>query len=53
LSHLGNFPQAFTHLAVINAVAHPIRVDQRLRGRGALAGRTGLTVGSVETVRAT
>ncbi|MEK6229611.1 MAG: glycoside hydrolase family 15 protein [Actinomycetota bacterium] len=26
--HLGNFPQAFTHLALINAVMHVIRVDQ-------------------------
>ena len=26
--HLGNFPQAFTHLAQINAVMHVIRADQ-------------------------
>ncbi len=28
--HLGNFPQAFTHLALINAVMHVIRSDQDL-----------------------
>jgi GH15 family glucan-1,4-alpha-glucosidase len=32
--HLGNFPQAFTHLALINAVMHVVRVDQRGGGRG-------------------
>jgi alpha,alpha-trehalase len=26
--HLGNFPQAFTHLAQINAIMHVIRADQ-------------------------
>jgi GH15 family glucan-1,4-alpha-glucosidase len=28
--HLGNFPQAFTHLALINAVMHVIRAEQSL-----------------------
>jgi hypothetical protein len=26
--HLGNFPQAFTHLALINAVMHVIRAER-------------------------
>jgi GH15 family glucan-1,4-alpha-glucosidase len=26
--HLGNFPQAFTHLAQINAIMHVIRAEQ-------------------------
>jgi len=30
--HLGNFPQAFTHLALINAVMHVIRAEQDLEG---------------------
>ncbi|MET8776415.1 glycoside hydrolase family 15 protein [Nocardia sp. NPDC050713] len=32
--HLGNYPQAFTHLALINAVTHVIRAeDQRAAGQ--------------------
>jgi alpha,alpha-trehalase len=36
--HLGNFPQAFSHLALINAVMHLIREDERRSAVGAPLG---------------
>jgi GH15 family glucan-1,4-alpha-glucosidase len=35
--HLGNFPQAFTHLALINAVSHVIADEKRAEDRGVTA----------------
>jgi alpha,alpha-trehalase len=32
--HLGNFPQAFTHLALINAVMHVIRAEEHVPAGG-------------------
>jgi GH15 family glucan-1,4-alpha-glucosidase len=44
--HLGNFPQAFTHLALINAVMHVIRAEEAMATHEqpvtADAGETGL-----------
>jgi GH15 family glucan-1,4-alpha-glucosidase len=42
--HLGNFPQAFSHLALINAVMHLIRADEQA-SRGRLSPGFELTVG--------
>jgi GH15 family glucan-1,4-alpha-glucosidase len=39
--HLGNFPQAFSHLALINAVMHLIREDERRSAATAGAGSLG------------
>jgi GH15 family glucan-1,4-alpha-glucosidase len=35
--HLGNFPKAFSHLALINAVMHLIRADEQLSQGSSLA----------------
>jgi GH15 family glucan-1,4-alpha-glucosidase len=32
--HLGNFPQAFTHLALVNAVMHVIRAEEQQEPQG-------------------
>jgi alpha,alpha-trehalase len=36
--HLGNFPQAFSHLALINAVMHVIRDEERVAGSRPIGG---------------
>jgi len=37
--HLGNFPQAFTHLALINAVMHVIQAEQMVSTTGLSPGQ--------------
>jgi GH15 family glucan-1,4-alpha-glucosidase len=44
--HLGNFPQAFSHLALINAVMHLIRADERLTHEASLAAEFEPVVGT-------
>jgi alpha,alpha-trehalase len=39
--HWGNFPQAFTHLALINAVMHVISAERRVRARAPLSPAVG------------
>jgi GH15 family glucan-1,4-alpha-glucosidase len=48
--HLGNFPQAFSHLALINAVMHLIRADERLSGEARLSAGFALSVGTDQPV---
>ncbi len=42
--HLGNFPQAFTHLALINAVMHVIRAEEEMIGASSGARARGLSL---------
>ena len=51
--HLGNFPQAFTHLALINAVMHLIRDDEKLSGQAEPTAAPELALGGGETVTGT
>jgi GH15 family glucan-1,4-alpha-glucosidase len=48
--HLGNFPQAFSHLALINGVMHLIRADERLSREARLSAGFALNVGADQPV---
>ena len=50
--HLGNFPQAFTHLAQINAVMHVIRAEEQLDSARAASEREISTELELEIARA-
>jgi GH15 family glucan-1,4-alpha-glucosidase len=47
--HLGNFPQAFSHLALINAVMHLIRADEQASAPETLSAGFELTIGTNQT----
>jgi GH15 family glucan-1,4-alpha-glucosidase len=49
--HLGNFPQAFSHLALINAVMHLIRVDEQLSHGVGLTAEFEPIVGSLDSAQ--
>src|SRR3954451_19243349 len=48
--HLGNFPQAFTHLALINAVMHVIRAEAAMEAQQSAF--SGAPAGAVEAAHA-
>ena len=49
--HLGNYPQAFTHLALINAVVHVINAEEGIARSGPLGPIVGPTDGAPEQGR--
>jgi GH15 family glucan-1,4-alpha-glucosidase len=49
--HLGNFPQAFSHLALINAVMHLIQADERLSADSTIPSGLDPAAGTVPAAR--